>query len=87
MADNLVKWIEPIQTRRKEFDAHPQQVWDILDTGSKQAQKAARKTMKRVRNAIFQWDEAAKHGQQMASVRAQAGSNARDGRGTACRAR
>ncbi len=60
MADNLVKWIEPIQTRRKEFEAHPQQVWDILDTGSKQAQKAARKTMKRVRNAIFQWDEARK---------------------------
>ncbi|MGA7224752.1 MAG: tryptophan--tRNA ligase [Candidatus Acidiferrales bacterium] len=60
MADNLVRWIEPIQTRRKEFEAHPQQVWDILDTGSKQAQKVARKTMKRVRNAIFQWDEARK---------------------------
>lgn len=60
MADNLIKWIEPIQARRKEFEAHPQQVWDILDAGSKQAQKAARKTMKRVRNAIFQWDEARK---------------------------
>jgi tryptophanyl-tRNA synthetase len=60
MADNLVKWIEPIQARRKEFEAHPQQVWDILDAGSKQAQKAARKTMKRVRNGIFQWDEARK---------------------------
>jgi tryptophanyl-tRNA synthetase len=60
MADNLVKWIEPIQARRKQFEANPQQVWDILDTGSKQAQKVARKTMKRVRNAIFQWDEARK---------------------------
>jgi tryptophanyl-tRNA synthetase len=58
MAENLVKWIEPIQARRKQFEANPQQVWDILDTGSKQAQKVARKTMKRVRNAIFQWDEA-----------------------------
>jgi tryptophanyl-tRNA synthetase len=58
MAENLVKWIEPIQARRKQFEATPQQVWDILDTGSKQAQKVARKTMKRVRNAIFQWDEA-----------------------------
>src|SRR5277367_6377559 len=58
MAENLVKWIEPIQARRNEFEANPQQVWDILDTGSKQAQKVARKTMKRVRNAIFQWDEA-----------------------------
>ena len=58
MAEGLVKWIEPIQARRKEFEANPQRVWDILDTGSKQAQKVARKTMKRVRNAIFQWDEA-----------------------------
>ena len=58
MAEGLVKWIEPIQARRKQFEANPQQVWDILDTGSKQAQKVARKTMKRVRNAIFRWDEA-----------------------------
>jgi tryptophanyl-tRNA synthetase len=58
MAENLVTWIEPIQARRKEFEAHPQRVWDILDAGSKTAQKAAKRTMKRVRNAIFQWDEA-----------------------------
>jgi len=60
MADNLVKWIEPIQTRRKEFEAHPQQVWDILDAGSDKACKAARRTMQRVRNAIFKWDDARK---------------------------
>ena len=60
MADNLVKWIEPVQTRRKEFEAHPQQVWDILDAGSDQARKAAKRTMKRVRNAIFKWDDARK---------------------------
>jgi tryptophanyl-tRNA synthetase len=58
MADNLIKWIEPIQTRRKEFEAHPQQVWDILDAGSDQARKAAKRTMQRVRNAIFKWDDA-----------------------------
>lgn len=58
MADNLVKWIEPVQTRRKEFEAHPQQVWDILDAGSDQARKAAKRTMKRVRNAIFKWEDA-----------------------------
>jgi tryptophanyl-tRNA synthetase len=60
MADNLVKWIEPIQTRRKEFEAHPQQVWDILDAGSEQARKAAKRTMKRVCNAIFKWDDTRK---------------------------
>jgi len=60
MADNLIKWIEPIQARRKEFEARPQEVWDILDAGSKKAQQVARRTMKRVRNAIFKWDEAKK---------------------------
>jgi tryptophanyl-tRNA synthetase len=53
MAENLVTWIEPIQTRRREFEAHPEQVWDILDAGSRRAHAAAKKTMKRVRNAIF----------------------------------
>ncbi len=60
MAENLVKWIEPIQARRRELEAHPQQVWDILDAGSKKAQSTARRTMKRVRNAIFKWDDARK---------------------------
>ncbi len=58
MADNLIKWIEPVQTRRKEFEAHPQQVWDILDAGSDEARKAAKRTMKRVRNAIFKSEDA-----------------------------
>jgi tryptophanyl-tRNA synthetase len=60
MADGLVKWIEPIQAKRKEFEANPRQVWDILDDGSKKARSVAQKTMKRVRNAIFQSDEARK---------------------------
>ncbi len=60
MADNLVTWIEPIQEKRREFESQPQRVWDILDDGSKRAQKAARKTMKRVREAIFGWEEARK---------------------------
>jgi tryptophanyl-tRNA synthetase len=60
MADGLVKWIEPIQARRKEFEAQPERVWDILDAGSAHARKTAKRTMKRVRNAIFKWDEARK---------------------------
>jgi tryptophanyl-tRNA synthetase len=58
MAENLVTWIEPIQARRKEFEAQPKKVWDILDAGSKAAAKAAKRTMKRVRNAVFHADEA-----------------------------
>jgi tryptophanyl-tRNA synthetase len=60
MADNLVKWIEPIQSKRKELESRPQKVWDILDAGSKMARKTAESTMERVRNAIFRWDEAQK---------------------------
>jgi len=60
MAESLVKWIEPVQTRRKELEARPKEVWDILDAGGKKAQKTARRTMKRVRNAIFKWDDARK---------------------------
>jgi tryptophanyl-tRNA synthetase len=55
-----VTWIEPIQARRREFEARPQQVWDILDAGGIKARASARKTMKRVRNAIFRWDQARK---------------------------
>jgi tryptophanyl-tRNA synthetase len=58
MAEALVKWIEPIQARRREFEAHPEQVWEILDDGAKRAKKAARKTMRRVRRAIFDWGKA-----------------------------
>jgi tryptophanyl-tRNA synthetase len=60
MADSLVRWIEPVQARRREFEAHPEKVWGILDTGGKKAHAAARRTMNRVRNAIFKWDEARK---------------------------
>ncbi len=42
MADNLIKWIEPVQAKRKEFEAKPQQVWDILDTGSGQSSRSRR---------------------------------------------
>jgi tryptophanyl-tRNA synthetase len=60
MADNLVKWIEPIQSKRKELESRPQKVWDILDAGSNMARKTAEGTMERVRNAVFKWDEAQK---------------------------
>jgi tryptophanyl-tRNA synthetase len=58
MAEGLVRWIEPIQTRRREFAAHPEKVWDILDAGSAKARRAAKRTMKRVREAIFGWERA-----------------------------
>jgi tryptophanyl-tRNA synthetase len=62
MADGLVRWIAPVQARRKEFEAHPGRVWDILDAGGRKARKASRRTMKRVRNAIFNWSGAHERG-------------------------
>jgi len=55
MADNLIKWIEPIRARREEFAAHPDQVLRIIDEGSEKAREVAQKTMSRVREAVFGW--------------------------------
>jgi tryptophanyl-tRNA synthetase len=71
MADALVKWIEPIQAKRREFESHPQRVWDILDDGSKRAHKIADKTMERVREAIFGWKAARKTSSESAAPSAQ----------------
>ena len=60
MADNLIRWIEPVQAERRKWEANPQGVWDILDGGSNDARAAAQRTMKRVRNAIFQSDSGPK---------------------------
>lgn len=53
MADNLVKWIEPIRARRKEFEAHPARVVEILEEGTQRARKVAVETMERVREATL----------------------------------
>src|SRR5580692_1449455 len=55
MADNLIKWIEPIRARRQEYEQHPKRALEILDAGSSQAHKSAKQTMERVREAIFGW--------------------------------
>jgi tryptophanyl-tRNA synthetase len=55
MADNLIKWIEPIRARREEFAAHPDKVLRIIDNRSTKARDVAQKTMSRVREAVFGW--------------------------------
>jgi tryptophanyl-tRNA synthetase len=57
MADNLIKWIEPVRQRRIDFERDPQQVLEYLDTGSKRARMVAQQTMDRVREAVFHWNE------------------------------
>jgi tryptophanyl-tRNA synthetase len=57
MADNLIKWIEPVRARRLEYERNPKRVLDVLDSGSATAHKSARETMARLREAIFQWKQ------------------------------
>jgi tryptophanyl-tRNA synthetase len=56
MADNLIKWIEPVRARRLEFEKDPAKVLQILNRGSDRARDIAQKTMSRVREAVFGWD-------------------------------
>jgi tryptophanyl-tRNA synthetase len=58
MADNLIKWIAPVQEERRKWEAEPQKVWGILKEGSERAREESGKTMERVREAIFGWNEA-----------------------------
>jgi tryptophanyl-tRNA synthetase len=57
MGDNLIKWIEPIRERREEYAAHPDKVLRVLDDGSAKAREVAQRTMSRVREAVFGWNE------------------------------
>ena len=52
MADNILKVLEPIQLKRKEFESRPDDVKDILIEGSKKARQESEKTMTEVRDAI-----------------------------------
>jgi tryptophanyl-tRNA synthetase len=56
MADNLIKWIAPIRERRLEYEKHPARVLEVIDAGSKTAHAEAQQTIKRVREAIFGWE-------------------------------
>ena len=62
MADALVKWIAPIQERRAKYEANPQDVWNVLEDGSRRAKKVAEQTMARVRKAVFNWGAAGRPG-------------------------
>jgi tryptophanyl-tRNA synthetase len=56
MADNLIKWIEPVRERRVQYEKHPARVLEFLDAGSKKARTVAQATMGRVREAVIGWE-------------------------------
>ena len=57
MAENLIKWITPIRERRVKWENDPKGVVDMIHEGSKKARIEAKKTMGRVREAVFGWEK------------------------------
>ena len=57
MAENLIKWIAPVRERRVEHEKRPGRVLEMIDEGSKRARVEAKKTMERVREAVFGWEK------------------------------
>jgi tryptophanyl-tRNA synthetase len=57
MAEALIEWIEPIRARREEYAADPDGVLEVLAEGSRKARGVAKKTMERVREAVFNWEK------------------------------
>jgi len=51
-ADALVQLLNPMQERRKKFGENPRLAWDILESGTVRARKAASETMDDVRAAM-----------------------------------
>ncbi|MHB1674999.1 MAG: tryptophan--tRNA ligase [Acidobacteriaceae bacterium] len=52
LADAVVAELAPIQERRREFEAKPDHVWEILREGSARARSRADQTMQQVRDAM-----------------------------------
>jgi tryptophanyl-tRNA synthetase len=52
LAEALLENLAPIQERRRYYEAHPQEVLDVLHQGNARARAEARQTMAEVREAI-----------------------------------
>src|SRR5580704_4722134 len=57
MAENLIKWIAPVRERRVKWENSRKGVLEMIDDGSKRARVEAKKTMERVREAVFGWEK------------------------------
>ena len=57
MADHMIEWIAPVRERRLEYEKHPKRVLEVMDEGSQRARVEAKKTMERVREAVFGWQK------------------------------
>ena len=57
MAENLIKWITPVRERRVKWERDSKAVVQMIDDGSQRARVEAQKTMQRVREAVFGWEQ------------------------------
>ncbi len=57
MAENLIQWIGPKREARNKWENDRKGVLEIIDDGSKRARVEAKKTMERVREAVFGWEK------------------------------
>ena len=57
MADHLIAWIGPKREARNKWEKDPKGVLEIIEDGSKRARVEAKKTMERVREAVFGWEK------------------------------
>jgi tryptophanyl-tRNA synthetase len=51
-AGHLNEFLAPIQERRKPYEQNPQEVWDVLEEGTRRARVVAQATMTEVRAAV-----------------------------------
>ena len=52
MAESLVQALAPIREKRSYYEARPEMVTEIMQTGNEEANRVARETMKEVREAV-----------------------------------
>ncbi len=52
LAKNIIEELKPIREKREYYEKHPEEVDKILIEGTKKAQEEARKTMKKVKQAM-----------------------------------
>ncbi|MFQ5723606.1 MAG: hypothetical protein ACE5G6_03865, partial [Terriglobia bacterium] len=60
MVEHLLPVLEPIRDRRRQYEARPESVANILAEGSRKARGVARRTMNQVREAmqmVFDWEK------------------------------
>ena len=61
LADNITEYFAPVRERAAHFEAHPDEVRDILDRGAERARAIARETLGEVRERMgLDWRVAAK---------------------------